>query len=257
MCILIPETGSLRPEIYRFSKVDSTNAFLFREGIKGAPEWTACVADEQTAGKGRMDRVWNSPAGKGLWMSVLVRPQIPAADTPLLTYCAALAMSDALQETAKVKNGIKWPNDIVVDGKKICGILCTASFENGKPAFVVIGTGVNLRAGAYPPELADRAISVEEAGGLADRESVLMDYIQRLTLRVNALEAGEKVEMIENVIQRCVTVGREVKVNGSVQVRGVAEGIGHEGELLVRDVTGVLHSVNCGDVSVRGVMGYV
>ena len=251
------ETDTVEPFFYRLTVVDSTNAFLFREGLKGAPDGSVCVSDEQTAGKGRLDRVWNSPAGKGLWLSVLLRPDLNAEDTPLLTYCAALAMSDALREAAGIKNEIKWPNDLVVNGKKICGILCASSFENGKPSFAVIGTGVNLLEGSYPEELSDRAISVEDMGGKTDREALMQAYLRYLKAHVDTLVKGNKASMLKEVSDRCVTVGREVEVTGSIQTHGMAESIGPEGELIIREPNGVRKAIFCGDVSVRGVMGYV
>lgn len=254
---LVTETDRMEPVFYRLTAVDSTNAFLFREGMNGAPDGSVCVSDEQTAGKGRMDRVWNSPAGKGLWLSVLLRPDLNAEDTPLLTYCAALAMSDALREEACVENKIKWPNDIVAGGKKICGILCTSSLENGKPAFAVIGTGVNLLKGSYPAELSDRATSVEDVGGKTDRESLMQTYLRYLKVHVDTLVKGNKESILKKVTERCITVGSEVEVTGSVQTRGIAEDIGPEGELIIREPNGVKKAIFCGDVSVRGVMGYV
>lgn len=254
---MLKKTESMDPVIFRFAKIDSTNAFLFQQGLKGVPDGSFCVSDEQTAGKGRLDRVWNSPAGKGLWLSVLLRPNIPAEDVPLLTYCAAMAMSDALHNISGVETGIKWPNDLVVDGKKICGILCTSSFENGKPSFVVIGTGVNLMQGAYPADLSARATSVQEMGGRPDRENIMQTYLKQLKVYVGTLVTGNKAMILKKVSERCVTIGREVEVNGNVQFYGIAEGIGPEGELIVRDRNGEQKQVFCGDVSVRGVMGYV
>ena len=254
---MLKENEGLKPVIYRLKKVDSTNAFLFKEGTKGVPDGSVCISDEQTAGKGRMDRVWSSPAGKGLWLSVLVRPDLSAENVPLLTYCAALAMSDALDEAAGVRSEIKWPNDLVARGKKICGILCTSSFENGKPAFVVIGTGVNLKNGAFPPELADRATSVEAMDGKTDREGIMQAYLRYLRKWIGNLTAGKKTDLLKEVSKRCVTLGREIEVSGSVQTRGIAESIGPDGELIVLEADGERKPIFCGDVSVRGVMGYV
>lgn len=254
---MLKEADTIDPVVFRLEKVDSTNSFLFQQGLKGVPEGSFCVSDEQTAGKGRLDRVWHSPAGKGLWLSVLFRPDIPAEDVPLMTYCAALAMSDALHNIAGVENSIKWPNDLVAERKKICGILCTSSFENGKPSFVIIGTGVNLMQGSYPPDLSDRATSVQEMGGRPDRELIMQAYLKQLKVCVGALVSGNRDMILKEVSKRCVTIGKEVEVSGTVQFRGIAEEIGPEGELIVRDRNGERKSVFCGDVSVRGVMGYV
>ena len=107
--------------IIRLKTVDSTNAFLNRLGREGAPEGTVCVADEQTAGRGRMDRIWHSPAGQGLWMSILLRPSVTMKDAGLLSFCAALAVSDALGSVSNIDAGIKWPNDLVCNGKRSAG----------------------------------------------------------------------------------------------------------------------------------------
>lgn len=243
--------------IIRLKTTDSTNAYLVRLGREGAPAWTVCTADEQTAGRGRLDRVWHSPAGQGLWMSVLVRPDFDIAETGLLSFCAALAVSDALKKTAGAATAIKWPNDIICGGKKICGILSVNTLMPDGTYFSIAGMGINLRKNAYPPELKDRATSAEEETGIPDTDELITEILQGLKYYTGMIEAGRKADLIAMTAERCVTLGKQIRVTGEKETAGVAESLGPDGELILRTEDGNREIIRCGDVSVRGVMGYV
>lgn len=246
--------------IIRLKTVDSTNAFLNRLGREGAPEGTVCVADEQTAGRGRMDRIWHSPAGQGLWMSILLRPSVTMKDAGLLSFCAALAVSDALGSVSNIDAGIKWPNDLVCNGKKICGILSSCSLMPDGTYHAVVGMGINLKKNAYPEELNDRATSAEEENGrMPDTEALIHSCRERIMHYKHFLETGRKGQLIDKITERCVTLRKMVIVsgNGRKEIMGIAESIGPDGELIVACEDGHYEKIICGDVSVRGVMGYV
>lgn len=243
--------------IIRLKTVNSTNTRLCSLGRDGAPAWTVCTAEEQTSGRGRLDRVWHSPAGQGLWMSILLRPALPIAETGLLSFCAALAVSDALKTAARVDTAVKWPNDLVCGSRKICGILSTNCMMPDGSYFSVIGVGINLTKDAYPDELKDRATSVEEENGTPDREEMIRLFRERLRYYSGLLETGRRAELIAMTSARCVTLGKKVQVTGAVETAGTAEAIGSDGELILLTENGKRETVLCGDVSVRGVMGYV
>ena len=243
-------------KIIRLETVDSTNAYLNRAGHEGAPAWTVCVAEEQTAGRGRLDRNWNSPRGQGLWMSILIRPAVKIEDTGLLSFCAALAVSDTLQSVCGIHAEIKWPNDLVCNGKKICGILSTCSLLADGTFFNVVGIGVNTHRKAYPEEIKDRSTSIEDENGDPDREAMITCCLERLQYYTGLLEEGRKEELIPMTSRRCVTLGKIVRVTGATEATGTAEQIGPDGELILLTGNGERVSVRCGDVSVRGVMGY-
>lgn len=234
----------------------STNQVLKEMARHGAPHGSLCLCECQTAGRGRMDRQWCSPAGQGLWLSVLLRPAMQAERAPLLTFCAALAMAESVRRVSRLDVRIKWPNDLVLDGRKLCGILSEMGFD-AQGMFIVVGTGLNIRRGAYPDTLRDRAISVEERAPAPDRGEVLASYLYTLEEAVSAVEKSGWDGIAEQYRALSVTLGSEVQVIGTESFNGTAEDIDGEGALLVRTEDGALRRVLAGDVSVRGVMGYV
>src|ERR1041384_6256419 len=154
----------LKPKVLRFESLPSTNTELSRLASEGAEEGVSVVADEQTAGRGRLQRAWASPKGAGLYFSILLRPAIPVDQWPLITFAAALAVGDALQEAAGVQTDIKWPNDLLSGERKICGILAEA-IDTPAGRAVIVGIGINLTQNAFPPESENVATSVPSATG--------------------------------------------------------------------------------------------
>lgn len=234
----------------------STNLVLKDMARQGAPHGSLCLCEQQTAGRGRMDRIWSSPEGQGLWLSVLLRPRLAPEQAPLITFCCALAMARAVREVTGLEAQIKWPNDLVLHGRKLCGILLEMVFDAQGYA-VIAGTGLNVRRGAYPPELADRATSIEEWAAVPDRGAILAAYLPALEEALSALEADGFAGIAEDFRRACITLGSAVHVLGAeADFTGVAEDMDETGALLVR-TEGGLRRVLAGDVSVRGVMGYV
>lgn len=238
--------------------LSSTNTVLRQMASDGAPTGSTCLCEAQSAGKGRLGRVWHAPEGQGIWLSVLLRPSLSPQDAPLITFAAALAMAKAIRQSCGVDAQIKWPNDLVVAGKKICGILLEISATSEKINHIVVGTGLNVRRGAYPPELAERAAALEDFVAPPLRRDVLRHYLQALEETVTLLETQGFDGLYPEYRRRCCTLGRSVHVTGAAtELTGLAEEMDETGALLVRTDDGVLHRVLSGDVSVRGVMGYV
>ena len=234
----------------------STNLVLKDMARQGAPHGSLCLCECQTAGRGRMDRTWSSPEGQGVWLSVLLRPQMPAENAPLITFCCALAMAKAVRRCTSLDARIKWPNDLVLRGKKLCGILLEMGFD-AQGYYVVAGTGLNVRRGAYPPELAERATSIEEWADVPDRGAIVAAYLAALEEALSAVEAQGFAGIAKDFRRECITLGSPVHVLGTdCTFTGVAEDVDDTGALLVRTEDG-LRRVLAGDVSVRGVMGYV
>ena len=233
----------------------STNAVLKEMVKQGAPHGSLCLCECQTTGRGRMDRQWSSPEGQGIWLSVLLRPDLPPENAPLITFACALAMAKAVREVTGLSAQIKWPNDLVLKGRKLCGILLEMGFD-AQGMFVVAGTGLNIRKGAYPPELADRAISIEECAAIPDRGAIIAAYLNALEEAVSAIAQQGFAGIAEDFRRECITLGSAVHVLGTETFTGMAEDIDETGALLVR-TNGELRRVLAGDVSVRGVMGYV
>jgi len=233
----------------------STNLVLKDMAKQGAPHGSLCLCECQTAGRGRLDRQWSSPEGQGVWLSVLLRPVLKPEDAPLITFACALAMAKAVREVTGLGARIKWPNDLVLNGRKLCGILLEMGFD-AQGMYVVAGTGLNVRRGAYPPDLAERAVSIEECADLPDRGTIIAAYLKALEDAVFALEQDGFAGIAADFRRVCITLGSPVHVLGAESFTGVAEDIDATGALLVR-TDGELRRVLAGDVSVRGVMGYV
>lgn len=236
----------------------STNTVLKELARTGAPHGSVCLCETQTAGRGRLDRSWASPEGRGVWMSVLIRPKLTPERMPLVTFCAALAMAEAVRSLTGLDARIKWPNDLVLDGRKVCGVLLEAGFDASGAMFVIVGTGLNVRRGAYPPELADRAIALEEVCDPPSRSALIAAYLNALEEAVRAIEQGGLSGITKPYHDLSCTLGSEVQVIAPAETfTGVAEAIDEGGALLVRMESGALRRVLAGDVSVRGMMGYV
>ena len=243
-------------DIRRVRETGSTNEDAFILGKTGAPAGIVCVADCQSRGRGRMNRSWFSPPGVGLYCSVLLRPAVTLRNAGLLSFCAALAMTDAVRSFG-LQVSVKWPNDIVFDGRKVCGILSVCEGDADSLSFAVIGSGLNLLTGSYPEELRSRAACLADFGIFVDRNDLLHRYLEALSEAVNTLE-NEGFDMLRRRLEAlCALISRPVVVSGGQQAEGVAEGIGMHGELLLRTADGSLLPVTCGDVSVRGVNSYV
>jgi BirA family biotin operon repressor/biotin-[acetyl-CoA-carboxylase] ligase len=235
----------------------STNLVLKDMAKQGAPHGSLCLCEKQTAGRGRMDRQWSSPEGQGVWLSVLLRPKMPAENAPVITFCCALAMAEAVRSVTGLDAQIKWPNDLVLGGKKLCGILLELGFD-AQGYYVVAGTGLNVRAGAYPPELQERAIALEECCAPPPRHALIASCLNHLHQSLSALEQGGLAAIAEDYRRLSCTLGHPVQVLSPAETfTGAALDVDEEGALLVRRESGETQRVLAGDVSVRGVMGYV
>lgn len=242
---------SRRAPAYFEPSVDSTNLVL-RRMADSAADGTAVAALEQSAGRGRSGRSFLSPAG-GLYLSMLLRPDVEAARLPTLTPVAAVAVCRAIERVCGVFGAIKWPNDVVLGGKKICGILVESVLGDGPPC-VIVGIGVNANTRDFPDELRAIAGSIRDVTGRdCDLETLAAALIEELDACYAAWLTGAD-DAAEEYRRRCLTVGREVRVR---ERRGFARAIGDDYSLLVDYPDGTRQSVRFGEVSVRGLYGYV
>jgi BirA family biotin operon repressor/biotin-[acetyl-CoA-carboxylase] ligase len=229
--------------VLRFESLPSTNTELARMASEGAAEGVAILADEQTAGRGRLQRAWSSPKGAGLYFSILLRPRIPVDRWPLITFMAALAVGDALQEATGLRTDIKWPNDLLSGERKICGILSEA-IETPAGRAVIVGIGINLTPSAFP-----EATSVAEATGVKpDREAILAALLSALTRWYSLLNEREKIVAAWSSRSSYAT-GRLVQVNNGDELwRGTTCGVEPDGALRLRTVSGEIKVLRAGDV---------
>jgi BirA family biotin operon repressor/biotin-[acetyl-CoA-carboxylase] ligase len=245
----------LKPRVLRFESLPSTNTELARLASEGADEGVSILADEQTAGRGRLQRTWSSPKGAGLYFSILLRPTIPQDHWPLITFAAALAVADALHESSDIQTDIKWPNDLLSGERKICGILADA-IETPAGRAVIVGIGINLTQQAFPAELINVAASVSEVTGRpAERESILAALLRALSRWYSLLhEPGGREKIVVAWSSRSsYASGKLVQVNNGEEVwPGVTSGIEPDGALRLKMESGEIKVVRAGDVlSVR------
>lgn len=242
-------------------QVDSTNNEIRRQAEQGAPEGTLAVAVEQTAGKGRRGRHWNSPGGgDGIWMSLLLRPDFAPECASMLTLVAAMAVQDGIYCVTGLDCRIKWPNDLVIGGKKTVGILTEMSTEVDYIRHVVIGIGINVGTKEFPPELqataTSLALNTEEPVKRAQLVCAIMEAFEKYYGIFK--ETLDLTNLREEYNRKLVNLGKQVRVLAPEQEYcGVAQGIDGKGELLVKAEDGEIRRVVSGEVSVRGVYGYV
>ncbi|MBI3801531.1 MAG: biotin--[acetyl-CoA-carboxylase] ligase [Deltaproteobacteria bacterium] len=252
------QTRLLGTPLHFFPTIDSTNTYAARLARDGAPEGTAVIADSQSGGKGRLGRSWISPPGVNLYLSVILRPPVPAATVPHLNLLAAVAVADTIVQVCGLTPAIKWPNDVLVGGKKVCGILAEMQTEASALRSVVLGIGVNLNAplSAFPEELRDKASSLFLSGGrLVDRPAFAADLLTHLEkLYVLWLEQGFRALRPAWEHHAAWMIGTQVTVAAPEgTVVGTVLGLDSDGALLLQEGnSGTSRRLLAGDVTVVG-----
>lgn len=243
-----------------YEEVDSTNTQAKTAGENQGCHGMLVVADRQNAGKGRRGRSWASPPGTNIYMTLLLKPEILPDQASMLTLVMALSVAEAIEEEYGHPAWIKWPNDIVVDNKKVCGILTEMSTEIDYINYVVIGVGINVRQEDFPEELMDKATSLKNACGKEVlRSQLIADVMERFEQNYEAfLERGSLELLKEPYEKHLVNMERQVKVmEPGHEYEASARGIDNRGELLVELPDGTVKRIYAGEVSVRGVYGYI
>ena len=230
-------------------EVDSTNNYVRDRARGGAPAGLVAVADHQTAGRGRLDRRWESPPGANLLASVLLRPGCGAEDVHLCAGAVALAGADACREVAGVDPSLKWPNDLLLNGAKLAGVLAEAEFTGPNLSAVVVGIGINV---AWPGPAEAGGTCLDDVGGTAepvDRRLLLDCVLAALKPRCELLEeAHGRRDLADEVRRRCATLGQRVRVIlAGEELIGRADAIDDAGRLVVQTASG-LRPVSAGDV---------
>lgn len=243
-----------------FEVIGSTNTTAMQMAEEGAPHGTLVVADRQDSGKGRRGRSWVMPAGIAIAMSIVLKPEeLLPGNAPMLTLVSALAVARAIREQTGLEAAIKWPNDIVIDGKKVCGMLTEMSTQIDYINHIVVGIGINVHNEQFPEELIDRATSLYLASGKHFSRAVLVEAVcenfehyYEIFMRTQEL-SGLQAEYDSWMVNK----DRQVRIlDPQGEYEGKALGITERGELLVETPEGV-RKVDSGEVSVRGIYGYV
>ncbi len=246
--------------VLSFDTVDSTNIQAKKLGEKDGAHGLLVVAESQTAGKGRRGRNWQSPPGNSIYMSILLRPRIAPNKAPMLTLVMAQSAAEAVREVAGADVGIKWPNDLVLNKKKVCGILTEMSAEVDYIHYVVIGIGINVNEESFPEEISRTATSLRiESGRKYRRAELIAALMQRFEENYEMFMRTEDLSGIrQSYNSLLVNRGCGVRVlEPGKEYDGRALGIRDTGELLVQKPDGTVAEVYAGEVSVRGIYGYV
>ncbi len=243
-----------------FDIIDSTNEEAARKAKADAKSGLWIVADAQSQGKGRRGRSWESPAGNNIFMSLLLRPFFLPDKASMVTLVMALSVAQAIREATGLPAEIKWPNDIVINKKKAVGILTEMSVKEGFIEYVICGIGINVNQQTFPEEISETATSLYlESGRETDRADLVLRVMERL-------EENYKTFCQKQNMSDLLTAYHELLINKDAHVRvldpkgeyqGIARGINRQGELLVEKEDGTVEAVYAGEVSVRGIYGYV
>ena len=248
--------------LHMFTELDSTNTFLKKIAQGGAPAGSVVVCDRQSAGRGRLGRTFLSPGGVGVYLSALIRPDCAPTELMHLTCAVAVAMCDAVEHAFGFRPAIKWTNDLVVENKKLGGILTELGLDpkTGRVSYAVLGIGINCgqRPEDFDESIRSMATSARMVlGHEADRDRLIAEMVRALETMDHAL-LSSPAAMLDRYRADCMTLGRQVSIVRGDEVRhATALDIDAEGGLIVRYDTGETATVTSGEVSVRGLYGYI
>ena len=264
-------------EVVFFDTIDSTNSEAARRAEAGAESGLLIVSNDQSAGRGRRGRNWLSPPSCNVYFSLMIRPEIKSHQAPMMTLLMALAvcrgmekilLGEPVRTSGRQRSAnrpaespmIKWPNDIVISGRKCCGMLTEMSFEEDRIRHVVIGVGINVRHQDFPDEIKDTAISLDDAWNCKVKRSLIVaEVMNEFGPLLEEFEKEGDLGFIRTAyLDRLINSGRKVRVlDPAGEYEGITRGINERGELLVEIESGEVREINSGEVSVRGVYGYV
>lgn len=253
---------SLEFEFEHYDSVGSTNDDIRSRAKEGAAEGLVISADEQTKGKGRRGRAWASEKGTSVSTSLLLRPNLPARNTATITLVSALAATRMVEKIIGQKALIKWPNDVIICNRKVCGILCESEItQNERPDFVVVGIGINVHQTSFPEEISDRAISLDMAKTQLmeiHRDEVVKTLWDEFAKLYDLfLKTGDMSLLKEEYEKAFISMNKPVYiVKEENTIEAIARGIDNDGALLA-EIDGKIEKIETGEVSVRGIYGYV
>lgn len=239
-------------KIHAFRSVRSTNDVARKLASEGAPDGTVVIAEKQTAGRGRLGRRWESEFGKGLWFSVILRPDLSSANAGLFTFLAGISVADALFNRYKIKAGLKWPNDILIQRKKVCGILSEAEFDGNKINFIVLGIGINVKHSLqhFPTMLHEQAISISMIHKQpVNRAKLLAEIFSRLESNYFRSQNEGFKGILADWRLKCQHLGKSVKVvHSSTEIEGIFDALADDGSAIIKLYDGRRKRIIAGDI---------
>lgn len=245
-------------EVHVVDTTPSTNLLAREAGVRGDKEIGVFVALQQTAGRGRRGRTWISNTEDGLWFSFLLRPEAEPGTASMITLLFGLCILKAIQKTCNIPAGIKWPNDIISlhNGKKLCGILSETSMEDNRISYAVVGCGINVLQTSFPEDIEAVATSIHMEGAEITRTQMLAAVLREVAAGYRIF-AKDPSAFLPEYRANCATLGRTVRIESASPVVGTAQDISYQGDLLVRSPDGTTVICRSGEVSVRGMLGYL
>lgn len=255
-------TNIMGRKIYYFQNIDSTNIKAKELARQDEKEGTLIISESQSSGKGRLGRPWTSPKDKGVWMSLILRPDLEPYYASKITLIAAAAVHKAIKENCNINCGIKWPNDIVINNKKVCGILTEMSGELTKINYIIMGIGINanLDLEDFPEEIKDIATSIKiEKGEPIIRKNLIAKIMNEFEPLYNEMiNYGTINSTIEICRANSIFIGKDVKlINKNEVIIAKVIAIDDQGELIIEKEDGTIIPIISGEVSMRGLYGYV
>lgn len=246
-------TTKIAKEVYFYEQTDSTNNCIRKLAKEGKKEGVVAVAEIQTAGKGRRGKGWQSPKGTGIWMSMLLTPNITPPEAPVLTLLAGLAVCRAIRQQTGLTAMIKWPNDILISNKKVCGILTELYAEMDSVHFVITGIGINVNTEVFPDELQKTATSLKiEKGESISRKNMIKAVIEEFEkIYLQYEKECSFLPFREEYKKYCINIGKELQILSKQPFIAKGVDITEQGELLVQKQTGEKVVVFSGEVSIR------
>lgn len=251
------KTAILAKSIYCYDNIDSTNEEAKRQAMSNAPNGSLFIAEQQTGGKGRLGRAWSSPSGTGLWFSVLLRPELIPSQVTIVTLLTGLAVCNGIRAYTGCSAMIKWPNDVVIGSKKVCGILTEMAAETDRIDYLAVGIGINVNNASFPEELQVKATSLRlETGEPVFRIGLLQEILLAFELLLKENQSGGSEASLNEYKNLCVSLNRRVGFTRNNQLHtGTAVDISSDGELIVQCDDGSQIPVSSGEVTVQGIYG--
>ncbi len=247
------KTELLAQKIYAFWSLGSTNEFAYSRASQGEIEGALVIAEQQSKGRGRKLRSWDSPFNKGLWFSLVLRPDLPASRAGLVPYLAGISVCEAVENFIGLKPDVKWPNDLLLNGRKFCGILSEVEFENSSIKFIILGIGINVnhKNDEFPAEFREQATSLHiESGFRIDRADLLAEVVCQLEKNYIVMKQDGFGDIINKWKKRCPQLGKKVSiVQDDEKYQGVFEELNDEGCLLLRTKDNELKKIVAGDIT--------
>jgi len=253
------KTKRLGQNMVFLDSVDSTNNYAKQMALKAEDHYVV-ISDEQTAGKGRLGREWKSEKGTGVWITILLKPDIEPAEAPKITQIAAAAMVEAIEDVTGEDIQIKWPNDLIYKKKKVTGILTEMSAELGGINYVVVGTGVNVNQSTFPQEIEDKAISLKKGlGRNVSRKDIVLKFLEKFEILYDEfIDLKAMPSTIDICRRKSILIGKKVNVITKTASRQVEViDINDDGHLVVLNEDNNKEAIFYGEVSVRGLYEYI